>query len=645
MDRITFPVVETKEHRLTCKNGVKSFFYELTPPDLYQMSRNETEAFYNGIAEYLNNLDENCFYKFYGLGKRNYLCTNKEVDQGPRMVGMGPSDRPLQTFFGAIDIYSDVAIMDNYLCYNGKYRRILSVAEFASGSIGDGFMPFGVDYVLSVRRIGKEKSLKQMEKIRTSHLGNFFKAKRDIESEGAYQQAENLIGDLTVGSESLFEMELYFIVTGLSLEELNQKSDELIDVMKSRGVKLFVEGHSIKAMKSGLGTIFSELIPGVTPSFKFRPHTDKTSHLKFLLPLQRSHLMDSGVEFSDTTDEKIFYDPFAPELPNRNMLVTGSSGGGKSVFVNKIIHALIAKHPTVILDKGGSFRRLTLYHGGVSLDGSFNPLQFKDPLYLMELILSVVDKEKFGKLERGKLLRAIKSVLDSNNAIDDFSQFLRQLESHLPGISLYFEIVGGLFVEKKIPAVSILYVDIDQYPKEAIAPIIIFILEYFKNIESKEKILVFDESWSFLKEHADYIDECFRTFRKTGALPIAISQGLNDFAGSGGKLYSSITNNSFIKVFFPQEKIDDPEVTDFDHEMIKTLHFEKGSFSECYLKSADNKIRKVLRIYLSPLELELFHTEAGEDSKFFDFFNKHRPFLDSNQEAINAYVRLKHANF
>ena len=170
-------------------------------------------------------------------------------------------------------------------------------------------------------------------------------------------------------------------------------------------------------------------------------------------------------------------------------------------------------------------------------------------------------------------------------------------------------------------------------------------LEYFKNIGAKEKILVFDEAWSFLKDHADYIDECFRTFRKTGALPIAISQGLNDFAGSGGKLYSSITNNSFIKVFFPQEKIDDPEVTEFDHEMIKTLHFEKGSFSECYLKSADNKIRKVLRIYLSPLELELFHTEAGEDSKFFDFFNKHRPFLDSNQEAINAYVRLKHANF
>src|SRR3989339_384867 len=572
MDRITFPVVETKEHRLTCKNGVKSFFYELTPPDLYQMSRNETEAFYNGIAEYLNNLDENCFYKFYGLGKRNYLCTNKEVDQGPRMVGMGPSDRPLQTFFGAIDIYSDVAIMDNYLCYNGKYRRILSVAEFASGSIGGGFVPDGVDYVLSIKRIGKESGLKKMEMIRTSHLGNFFKAKRDIESEGAYQQAEDLISDLTLGTESLFEMELYFIVDGLSLDELNQKSDE-------------------------------------------------------------------------SMDESIFYDPFAANLPNRNMLVTGSSGGGKSVFANKIIHALIDKHPTVILDKGGSFRRLTLYHGGVSLEGSFNPLQFKDPLYLMELILSVVDKEKFGKLERGKLLRAIKSVLDSNPLIDDFGSLLRQLESNLPGISLYFEVVGGLFVEKKIPEVPILYVDVDEYPKEAIAPIIIFILEYFKNIGAKEKILVFDEAWSFLKDHADYIDECFRTFRKTGALPIAISQGLNDFAGSGGKLYSSITNNSFIKVFFPQEKIDDPEVTEFDHEMIKSLRFEKGSFSECYLKSADNKIRKVLRIYLSPLELELFHTEAGEDSKFFDFFNKHRPFLDSNQEAINAYVRLKNENF
>ena len=352
--------------------------------------------------------------------------------------------------------------------------------------------------------------------------------------------------------------------------------------------------------------------------------------------------MDEGIEFFDIFNECIYYNPFSATIQNRNMLVTGSSGGGKSVFVNKVIHSLIKDHPTVILDKGGSFKRLTLYHEGVNLSGKFNPLQFKDPLYLRELILSSCDKEQFNKLERGRLLKTIKGIVERDPGLTSFLEFLKHLEDDFTGITLYFEDIIDLFTDELIDDVLVLYVDVDEYPKEAIAPLIIFVLEYFKSIETREKILVFDESWSFLKDHADYIDECFRTFRKTGALPIAISQGLNDFAGSGGKLYSSITNNSFIKVFFPQEQIDDPEVLEFDQEIIRSLRFEKGKYSECYLKSADNRFRKIIRLYLTPLEMELFHTEAGRDDNFFKFFNEYRPYLSSNKETIHSYVRLKH---
>ena len=109
-------------------------------------------------------------------------------------------------------------------------------------------------------------------------------------------------------------------------------------------------------------------------------------------------------------------------------------------------------------------------------------------------------------------------------------------------------------------------------------------------------------------------------------------------------MFNNFFNNSFIKVFFPQESIDDPEITEFDQEMIKSLQFEKGVFSECYLKSSDNRIRKIIRLYLAPLELELFHTEMGEDQNLFKFYEEYRPFMNSNKETIDSYVRLKHAD-
>ncbi|HLE12833.1 MAG: hypothetical protein A2504_00360 [Bdellovibrionales bacterium RIFOXYD12_FULL_39_22] len=641
MDKITFPIVEVDKNRLRGIDGAISYFFEITPIDLSQLTEKEIEQVFRDVGMFLNTIDENAFFKFYSLGGKAYVNSSVQ-DFNQLKFELGPSDRPLQTFFGSIDIFSDVSIFDDYLLYNGRYRRVLSVLEFGTDEIDHQFVPNGVDYILNIKRKSREKGIRGLEKIRSSHLANFFRPKRDVESEGAYHQAENLIQELMLGAESLFDIELFFVLTGQSLDELNSKTADLIDGMRSRGVKLFIEGQSIKKCKSGLAAMFRELIPGVVPTLLSRVHVDKTSHLKFLLPLNRSHLMDNGIAFEDNAGEQIFFDPFNASIPNKNMLVTGASGGGKSVFVNKLIFQLAKKHPTVILDKGGSFKRITLYHDGVNISAKFNPLQFRDPLYLREMVLSACDKEHFNKLERGRLLKSIRAIVEENPGPSNFFDFLKLLECDFPGISLYFEDVAEYLSDEKIAETPILYVDVADYPQAAIAPLIIFILEYFKNIKNPEKILVFDESWSFLKHHADYIDDCFRTFRKTGALPIAISQGLNDFAGIGGKLYSSITNNSFIKVFFPQECIDDPEVSEFDRKQIKSLRFQKGVCSECYVKSADNRFRKTMRLYLSPLELELFHTEVGEDNNFYKFYQEYRPFFDSNKETINSYVRLKY---
>ncbi len=638
MIKSTFPIIEVKENEIISIDGNRSYFYKLLNPDLEQLTLQERDNLFDTIGSGLNHLNPDKYYKFYKLGADSYLDTNSEILPDFSSIDFCPQKDPLQVFFGGRFLYSDIGIYDDYLSYCGQYVRVFSVLEFSDDEAYPFLLATDLDYVLHVRRKSKDKSVAKLDRVRSGHLSSFLKSKRDITSEGAYNQAEELLADIIHGHEELFHIEIFFLLKADSLFDLNEKSKAFVIEMNSHGIKTFSEGQSLIKVKTGLASIFNNLIPGVYPKNTLRILPDKTSHLRFLLPLHESKLMDSGIELHDINDNPIFFNPFTTDIKNRNMLVTGLSGGGKSVFVNKIIHGLIDRHPTVILDKGGSFRKITDYHGGSYLRSGFNPFQFRDPVFLREIILSIVDSDKFDKLERGRLLKEIKSNLPS---CDSFADLIESLKDEFENIDLYFEEFHHFFNNEEIDQKSILYIDIEDYPRGIVAPLIIFVLEYFKRLSSNEKILVFDECWSFLKEHTSFIDECFRTFRKTGAFPIAISQSLSDFSSLNNDLASSITNNSYFKVFFPQEIGPQNDISSFDVENIMNLKFRKNVFSECYLKTTDNRFRKTIRNYLSPLELQLFHTEAGMDKKYQRFLEQFREFFDSNKEATDAYVRLK----
>ncbi|MCF8060731.1 MAG: hypothetical protein K9K67_15620 [Bacteriovoracaceae bacterium] len=639
MSKSTFPIIDVKENKLISINGNTSSFYKINNPDLEQMTHNEKESFFDSVSSGLNYLETDKYFKFYKLGDESFLDTNSQVLPDLSSIDFLEQKVPLETFFGESLMYSNIGIYDDYVSYCGNYIRLFSVLEFSDSEAYPFFLPSDIDYVITVKRKAKDKSVSKLDRIRSGHLSSFLKPKRDITSEGAYSQAEELLTDIIHGHEELFDIEMIFMLKTNSLEELNRQSQAFTIQMNAIGIKTFSEGQSLVRAKSGLASIFNELIPGVKPTSSLRVIPNKTSHLRYLLPLHESKLMNKGIRFHDANSSEIFFNPFIHDIKNRNMLVTGLSGGGKSVFVNKLVHHLIDDHPTVILDKGGSFKKVTEYHIGSYLKKGFNPFQFKDPIYLREIILSIVDEDSFNKLERGRLLRAIKDNVDQCKCFNDLVIILKD---YFKDIDLYFEEFKDYFTDEEMDFQSILYVDIEDYPKGIVTPLIIFILEYFKRIPANEKILVFDECWSFLKDHTSFIDECFRAFRKTGAFPIAISQSLRDFSHLNSDLASSITNNSYFKIFFPQELEVANDIAFFDIANINTLEFKKGIFSECYLKTSDNRYRKTIRNYLSPLELQLFHTEAGTDLKFNQFLNQFKGYFNNHKEAVNAYVRLIH---
>jgi hypothetical protein len=633
-----FPIARISKNGIISTKGHKSYFYKLDCLDLDQMNLKERKSFYDEVGFKLNSMASSSFYRFYRINSKSYLNTSMDGDIA---FGCEPCNNPLEVFFEGEELYSNLGIYDDYLSYNGLYKRVISIKNFKQIEFSLENLPQGIDYVLQCKRLSKTKALKKLELIRSSHQSSFLKTKKDFEGEGAYTQAEELIEDLTCGDECLFEMEMFFLPKADSLEELSSQTKILISDLTQAGMTPFIEGHSLGKLKFGLGEIFKELIPGVCPEFKYRKLPNKTSHLKQLIPLHESSLMKRGVAFHDQTGNELFLNPFDKSFKNRNMLVTGSSGGGKSVLVNKLVHSLIIGHPTVILDKGGSFRKLCLYHDGEYLKSQINPLDLKCPYYLREFILSVVELSRFDKLSRGLLLKEIKRFL-AEDKTSNFFNLLNQLENSFEQITLYFEDLKDFISTEKTSFRSFLYVDIERFPKSQVSPLIIYVLEYFKKIDKSEKVLVFDEAWSFLKGHEGYIDEQFREIRKTGALAIAIAQGYKDFSNLNSELYTSITNNSYFKFFFSQDFIKDSDFFEFDNMRLKELEYKKGHFSDCYLKTQDERFKKVIRIFLTPLEYELFHTETQRNDLFDKFYFKNREYFESNSKTIDAFVRLHH---
>ena len=251
MKTSVFPVAEVSKNRIVDIDGNISYAFELSPPDLEQLTPVEKDNFFEGVSDFLDEMPENDCLKFYRINGRGLITTNNSSPAIPS-VKLRPSEDPLGTFLGADFLYSDIAVNDDCLSYNGRYLRILSAESFGENPIDEGFLPGWTDYVLFVRKIPKADALSKLERIRTGHLFSLTKTKRDISGEESYNQAEELIEDLTRGRENLFAIELFFIIRADSPRELNRLTDDFHADLAGRKLTTFIEGQSLRRFKTGL---------------------------------------------------------------------------------------------------------------------------------------------------------------------------------------------------------------------------------------------------------------------------------------------------------------------------------------------------------------------------------------------------------
>lgn len=615
-----FPVFSTYENKLISLKGEVGYFFKVESIDT-EMLR-DAEAFYGDVQAKLLSLESKEIYRFYQLGGVTYLYTS---NQRSNLEGMKfiPENDPLSVFFEG-GSHSSIDFYEDYFVSGEKYRRILSVSEFPELAGINELNQFG-DFTLSFRKIDPLKSVGKLKFKRRIHFSSLFQGIRNIESEESFKEADGLLERITKGQDALFEVEAFFILKAPNKTLLDSQTEEVLKKAKVKGLILRTETLA-------LTYFFANSVVGVVPTFK-RKHLMPASFLKCLIPFSGERYMDKGMTFFSKRGKKLQFTLFNPASINFNALFTGETGQGKSMLVNKVLSEEIKNGAgAVILDSKGSYLKNVRFHGGKCIEGRINPLSFPDPIFLKEFIVAHIPLGLDFK-DQGKMVVKIKEELSSVNS---FKGLIDHLSFSFPDLNFYFEESWEHFSDEEFVLNPLSYLDFEKFPEKLKTPLIIYLMESFKRLKGK-KIIVMDECWELLINHARFVEKNFRELRKLDGSAIAIGQNLNDFTSTAlGKV---VAQNTFYKFFLkqnlsPSEFVDASQVKKIAG--VKTI---KREYSEAFLISEG--FEKVIRFKPSPLEYELF-TTAGEDLPLYEGYMEEAGRFLPFTNAMENFVKIKY---
>jgi hypothetical protein len=144
--------------------------------------------------------------------------------------------------------------------------------------------------------------------------------------------------------------------------------------------------------------------------------------------------------------------------------------------------------------------------------------------------------------------------------------------------------------------------------------------------------LYLDECHDLLKKNIDYVEKCFREFRKEGASAIAITQLFSDFQKN--PVGEVMLNTSHFKVIFRHDCKESEFLDEFDLSKINQLNTVRGKYSEFYLKTSEHS--KILRYFMNSEESIMFCTNPHERGPFQKFWEERKDYYDF-QQILDQY--------
>ena len=509
------------------------------------------------------------------------------------------------------------------------------------------------DLVLTIDALDTEDALSKLKlKNNVARTLAFSALTKNYEAERKHAEIDELITEIRASAQRLFKASLSVVVRAGSLDELKTKTTPVLGAFRDFG--------SAEAAADDMNhfRLYLGLLPG-HGMLQSRKHYFQTDALAALLPLTGSWRGSKRKKMLLETPlgELIGLDPFDPELPAKHGLILGTTGSGKSFTTNYLLSGFLAaseRNHVVVVDVGGSYRKLAEYFKGeyleVSLDErfGFNPFPPRsvvapggevdgDAVAYLTLLISRMclgAGEGLTVTEKAFLERAIAAAYAAHEEplLSDARAELAKLAQEHPrakhfadALELWttgmygklFNRKGSLDVNSRIVVFDLQ--GLENHPDlQGVYFFVIRSIIWGKLVDrSLRKIIAIDEGWKFFDDEVGVglIENLYRTARKFNGAVFSISQSPKDFLDT--RAANAIIANSYVKFvlklskgheLLPQFDLNQNEV-----ESVRHLRAEPGRYSDLFIKFGERAV--VARIEPCPLDYWICTTSAEDRLK------------------------------
>lgn len=553
-----------------------------------------------------------------------------------------------------INDWPEVKISPHLTQINGENFRALNLKSLPESHSELGMiqaitaLPLPIE--LSVRFRGKEiEPLKsRFERKRQILFGLATrKATGDPASEAKFKETDALLRRLNEQNDHLTEMTFTVGLRATDDLYLRRAMTALVNSQSSL--------HQSELEETKLSTFdaYLETIPwfyGKT----FQKHSILTSNAIHFLPFfgtQRSEER-ACVVFRSKQGSLFTIDPTAPRLANYNWLVSGTSGAGKSFFVNSLLLQSLPLNPRVfIVDIGGSYNKITEFLGGKVLSLDADQGHQVGPFFMkrssdekeerrrrehIELVFQEMCRDE-GKLPSIEERAILHDQLEAFFVADELPEHpIRALQEKLSELgdpkakrlSLLLRRFAhgsafGDFLDHSCPLEindSIVTFDLKGLKEfDDLLRVVELIVcsAIWKSLRDRSRFtyIVLDEvAFSLLRTQPQFVDELISTVRKHFAGVIICVQGLEKITGNpaGGAILANTNFKAILQQRGDARGYEEPlGLKEIEAKVIRSLERRKGSYSELFLMDDDR--RAVLRYEPNSLEYLLSTSDPREN--------------------------------